>query len=231
MLKELIDKFYSDRKKDKAQDHFYISSAGKCGREIFFKFKNAPGKEMDPNILRIFDHGDHIHQMLMKPLLSVREINVVASEVNIPPMELVSGRADAIISDGKDLYVLDIKSMNSMVFRSLEEPKPENIDQLQLYLHYFKIPKGILLYVSKDNQDLKEFMIDYDKNRAEKLLQDLADLKVKIDKDIIPARIPTYPEGWQCRYCAFREICTMAAAGEMNWEEFKGKIEKHNPLK
>src|SRR3990167_275304 len=161
MLKEIIDKFYLDKQRDREQRHFYITDAGKCGRSIFFKFKNAPREAMEPRILRLFDHGDHIHQLIMRSLLSTRDIHVVASEVDIPPQEIISGRADAILSDGKNLYVLDIKSMNSMVFRSLEIPKEENVYQIQLYLHYFKIPKGILLYVNKDNQELKEFIVNY----------------------------------------------------------------------
>jgi len=163
MLKEFIDKFYLDRQRDREQHHFYITDAGRCPRSTFFKFKNVPRKEMEARILRMFDHGDYIHQLIMKPLLSIREIRVVASEVNIPPQELITGRSDAIISDGKELYVLDIKSMNSMIFKSLEQPKEENIDQIQLYLHYFKVPKGILLYVNKDTQELKEFSVSYDK--------------------------------------------------------------------
>lgn len=226
MLKEFIDKFYLDKQKDKEQRHFYVTDAGKCPRAVFFKFKNAPREEMDANILRIFEHGDHIHEMIMKPLLSIRDIHVVASEVNIPPQELISGRADAILSDGKNLYVLDIKSMNSMVFRNLDEPKSENVDQIQLYLHYFKIPKGILLYVSKDNQDLKEFEVEYDRRKSENLLAALADLKEKIDSNVIPSRISGYPSDWQCRYCQFRGICKMANGGEVNWEDFKKKIEK-----
>lgn len=228
MLKELIDKFYLDRQKDKEQHHFYITDAGKCPRAVFFKFKNAPRVEMEANILRMFDHGDHIHQLIMKPLLSIKEVHVVASEVNIPPQELISGRADAIISDGKDLYVLDIKSMNSMIFKNLKQAKEENIDQIQLYLHYFRIPKGLLLYVDKDKLELKEFEINYDRNRAENLLRNLTNLKNKIDKNIIPARIPTYLNDWQCDYCAFREICGMANGGEVKWEKFKEKIESQN---
>ncbi len=228
MLKELIDKFYLDRKKDKEQQHFYITDAGKCPRSIFFKFKNAPRAEMEARVLRMFDHGDSIHQLIMKPLLSVREIHVVAAEVNIPPQALISGRADAILSDGKDLYVLDIKSMNSMIFRNLTEPKEENIDQLQLYLHYFKIPKGMLLYVNKDTQDLKEFLIDYNKNRAGKLLKNLNDLKTKIDSDVVPDRISEYPSDWQCQYCQFKEICKMAGENELKWDIFKTKIEVIN---
>ena len=225
MLKELIDKFYLDRKKDKEQQHFYITDAGRCPRAIFFKFKNVPREEIEAKVLRMFDHGDHIHQLIMKPLLSVREIHVVASEVNIPPQELISGRADAIISDGKNLYVLDIKSMNSMIFKNLAEPKEENIDQIQLYLHYFKIPRGILLYVNKDNQDLKEFLITYNKNRASQLLKDLNDLKDEIDSDIVPDRILGHANNWQCQYCQFKEICQTAGKGNIEWKDFKSRIE------
>jgi len=225
MLKELIDKFYLESQKAREQNHFYITDAGKCPRAIFFKFKNAPREAIDANVLRMFDHGDYIHQLIMKPLIGIREIHVVASEVNIPPQELVSGRADAIISDGKDLYVLDIKSMNSMVFRNLSAPKEENVNQLQLYLHFFKVPKGILLYVNKDTQILKEFLVSYDQKRSQSLLNELAELKEKIDSDIIPKKIPDYPKNWQCQYCQFREICSMADSGEMGWDEFKRKVE------
>lgn len=174
----------------------------------------------------MFDHGDHIHQLIMKPLLSIREIHVVAAEVNIPPQELISGRADAIISCGKELYVLDIKSMNSMIFRNLAQPKEENVDQIQLYLHYFKIPKGMLLYVNKDTQELKEFMVNYDRKRALSLLDGLEALKKQIDSNVVPARISNYPDDWQCQYCQFREVCVMANGGEVNWNNFKEKIEK-----
>ena len=224
MLKELIDKFYLDRQRDKEQTHFYITDAGKCARSLFFKFKNAPRKEIEASVLRLFDHGDHIHQLIMKPLLGIRDIHVVASEVNIPPQELISGRSDAIVSDGKNLYVLDIKSMNSMIFDKMTEPKEENIDQLQLYLHYFKVPKGILLYVNKNTLALKEFFIEYSQDRALSLLALLQETKKKIDFGVLPDRIYRYPEDWQCRYCQFREICGMAGAGEVKWETFKEKI-------
>jgi len=229
MLKEIIDKFYLDKEKyKKEQTSFYISEAGKCPRQVFFKFKNAPRKELEANILRLFDHGEHMHRLIMKPLLSTRDIHVVASEVDIPPQEIVRGRSDAILSDGKELYVLDIKSMNSMIFRGLNEPKEENILQLQLYLHFFKIPKGLLLYVDKDRLELKEFLISYNPAIAESLLSDLTALKDLINKDILPARALTFPSSWQCQYCQYKEICKIGEPGEMSWLELKEKIENLN---
>jgi len=229
MLKELIDKFYLDRQKDKkGQTRFYVSEAGKCPRLVFFKFKNAPARDLDANFLRLFDHGEHMHQLIMKPLLSTRDIHVVSSEVDMPPQELVRGRADAVLSDGKELYVLDIKSMNSMVFKNLTQPKEENVDQLQLYLHYFKIPKGIILYVDKDKLQLKEFLISYNKTRAEKLLNNLAVLKKQIDGNTVPSRLPDHPDNWQCRYCQFIEVCNVGESGEMKWESLRDKIKTQN---
>ena len=228
MLKEIIDKFYLDQEKDKNRSHFYVTDAGRCPRSIFFKFKNAPQKGMEANILRIFDHGDYIHKLIMKSLISSREIHIVASEVNIPPQEIISGRADAIVSDGKDLYVLDIKSINSMGFRYMKEPKKENINQIQLYLHYFEIPKGILLYVNKDNQELKEFIVNYDKELSKSLLNKLNDVKNNIDNNIVPPRINSYPENGECRYCPFKQICVIAGPNEINWENLKEKIKEGN---
>jgi CRISPR/Cas system-associated exonuclease Cas4 (RecB family) len=230
MLKELINKYYSELKKDREQHHFYITDAGKCPRAIFFKFKKAPAEEIEPRILMMFDHGDHIHQLIMKPLFGVREIRVVAAEINIPPQELITGRADAIVSDGKDLYVLDIKSINGQIFNSLNEPKEEHINQIQLYLHFFKQKKGILLYVNKDTQDLKEFFVDYNSEIAKNLLKELQILKTKIEKNIIPSRLADWPENWQCQYCPFKSICSLAEPGEMEWEKFKLKIEEIESL-
>ncbi len=226
MLKELIDKFYLDRERDRNRDQtrFYITDAGRCPRAIFFKFKKAPKEEMEARVLRMFDHGDYIHRLILNTLFSLGLVR--SSEINIPPQEIVGGRADAILSFDRELYVLDIKSMNSMVFKNLDEAKEENINQLQLYLHFFKIPKGILLYVNKDTQELKEFIIQYNPAITKDLLNNLSNLKTKIDSNVIPSRIPSYPDDWQCKYCAFREICAIANGGEVNWEEFKKKIEK-----
>lgn len=226
MLKEIIDKFYLDSEKlKKNQTSFYISEAGRCPRQIFFKFKNAPRKEFDPAFLRLFDHGEHMHRLIMKPLLSTRDIHVVASEVDIPPQEIVHGRADAVLSDGKELFVLDIKSMNSMVFRTLHKPKEENVLQLQLYLHFFKIHKGLLLYVDKDRLELKEFIVIYNPKVAEFLIANLTVLKKQIESNIIPERIEGFPSISQCNYCQYKVVCKLTKDEQMTWQQLKDKIQ------
>ena len=179
---------------------------------------------MDARILRLFDHGDYIQMQILNSLFSLGIVR--ASEIRIPPQELVSGRADAIITLDNELYVVDFKSMNSMVFRKLEEPKEENVNQIQLYLHYFKIPKGILLYMSKDTSELKDFVIQYNPKLAQSLLKGLETLDKKIKANIVPERLTNYSQNWQCQYCQFKDICSIAGKGEVKWQAFKDKIEK-----
>lgn len=230
MLKELIDKFYLDREREKRERRkeertkFYISEVGKCGRSIFFRFKKAPGREIEAERLRLFEYGDYIHQLILRPLISLRLIR--ATEIDIPPQEIVSGRADAIISIDGEPYVLDIKSISGkMNLERMIEPKLEDHYQIQLYLHYFGIKKGILLYLNKDTQELKEFSVNYNNELVEKLLAEFEKLKSRIESNILPPRLIDFPESWHCQYCEFREICSIAERGEMNWEDFKAKIE------
>lgn len=223
MLKELIDQFYLDQQREKAQIRFYITDAGKCGRSVFFKFKNAPRKKMDPRILRIFDHGEQLHRNIFSILYRLKI--GVTTEVSIPAQEIISGRVDAILSINNENYILDIKSINSSIFRGLTGPKEENLYQIQLYLHFFKIKKGILLYIDKDKQEFKEFIVEYDSNLCQGLLEKFKELQKKINSDTVPPVLSDYPKNWQCDYCQFREVCDATGQKEINWSEFKKKIE------
>lgn len=227
MLREIIDEFYLERERDRNRErlHFYVTDAGKCPRAIFFNFKRLPREEIGADRLRVFEHGDYIQQMILKPLFSKGLIR--ATEINIPPQEIISGRADAIVSINGEPYVLDVKSISGRLnMGKMDKPHQEHYYQVQLYLHYFKIKKGILLYVNKDTQELKEFVFDYDPELAERLIDWFENLKEKIESDIVPPALPDYPKNWQCSYCPYKEICKIAGPKEIRWEELKKKLEK-----
>jgi CRISPR/Cas system-associated exonuclease Cas4 (RecB family) len=171
---------------------------------------------------------------------------VRATEIQIPPQELVSGRADAIVSFTErtfaDLgieikekiepglpYVLEIKSISGkMNLKKL--PLPEHVNQLQLYLHYFKIKRGILLYLNKDTQEISEFIFEYDRELAEKILNWFSKLKEKVEADLVPLRLVDWPDNWQCQKCEFFEICKIAGEKEIPWQRLKEEIEKLEQL-
>jgi len=226
MLIELIDKYYEDRREERNQEHFYISDAGKCQRVVYFSMKGYPRKEKEARVLRIFDRGDITHQRLMRALFGISKIRVIASEIDMPSKEIIHGRADAIISIEDKLYVVDFKSMNDFKFQKMEVPEPSHQQQLQLYMHYFKVPQGIILYENKNTQALKEFELKYNYKLCKKIISDFESLKEQyLDQDIvppIPLELKKAREGannnegkfpWECRYCDFREECDRVEEG------------------
>lgn len=224
MLKEIIDQYYREQRKDFPQTHFYISDAGKCPRYIFFKFKQAPKRDLEPRILRLFDHGNYIHRLVTKALSDQKVLR--GEEITVPTPDYVSGRADAVVKIGDKDYVVDVKSINGNGFRSLKKPRQTYINQLQLYLHFLEIKRGILLYVNKNTQALKEFFIDYDSDLCQELLDNFQQIEEKIESNTVPPRLDNWPSNKQCRYCDFKEVCSMIGEGELNWEDFKQKIKE-----
>lgn len=204
MIKEKIDEFYTRKQNEREKNHFYITDAGKCPRTIYFQFKKIPKKEMEARVLRLLEHGEYTHMRIMAVLFSMGLVR--ASEIEIPKQEIINGRADAIISMNNELYVVEIKSINKNAFSMLKEPNQDHLKQIQLYLHYFKIPKGILVYECKDTQDIKEFLINYDEKFVIKILDSLNNLKKEIDSNQIP-NIPEDLEAWRCDYCSYLEEC------------------------
>lgn len=212
MLKERIDGFYKARQSSREKTAFYVSDAGKCPRAVWFSRKGYPKKPMEPRAMRVFEHGDHTHMRFMSALFSLGLVTAV--EVSIPENEFIHGRADAIISIDGEPYVVELKSVNSFKFKQ-GDINPDHVKQLQLYLHFFKIKKGVLLYENKDNQELQEFLVEYDPEFVKKLLDFFAKLKEKVDTNEIP-NIPADIERWRCEYCDYIESCEKAEAREMN---------------
>jgi hypothetical protein len=176
MIIERIDKHYLEKqgKRKARKGKLYISDIGRCPRQIYFEFKGFKPKARKPEAQRALENGDKFHQRMMAALYACPDIEVVASEVDIPPDELISGRVDAIIAIDDKNYVLELKSIGSYGFKLLNEPRREHVHQLQLYMHFLKIPRGILLYENKDNHQLKEFEIAFDEELGESLLTETA---------------------------------------------------------
>src|SRR6056297_609162 len=213
MLKELINQHYADKAEQRDKDHFYVSDAGKCPRKIYFKFKDYPKEKPDGRAMRIFDYGDYTHLRLSSVLTSMGIVRGL--EVDIPPQEDVGGRADAIVSVDNELYVVDFKTISHFSFSKLNEPKSDHVKQVELYMHYFDIDKGVLLYEDKNNQAIKEFVLKYDEDIVQEVLDKFERLKDYIEKEEVPP-IPEDIEDWRCKYCDFQNACKKVENSKMD---------------
>lgn len=204
MLIEEIYKLYDIEGKPKDRDKFFASEVDECPLAIYYSFKKKPKIKLEPKVYLKFEDGNESHNRLAKMLFRLGIVRAI--EVPIPENELFLGRADAIVSIGNELYVVEFKFVNKAGFEKLSKPNPSHIKQLQIYLHYFNINKGIILVENKDSQELKEFVIKRDINLIERILTYFKILKIQIMTNEIPDRPRDLP-GWKCNYCAYGKIC------------------------
>ena len=167
--------------------------------------------------MRVFDNGNHVHSRLMSILYRSSDIRVVAGEIKIPDNPKILGTCDAIVGIDEENFILDFKSINSRGFSYLDEEKPDHKVQLLLYLFYFKIRKGYIIYENKDDQSLKEFLVDSETPENKELISQifakLDKLGIYIKEHALPDK-PKDLESWRCTYCDFKEECSKNFNGD-----------------
>lgn len=213
MLIELLEDYFQREEPARERHYFYVSEVGKCPRQIFYTVKGFPRPPLDGQTARKLAVGEDAHRRLVQAMYALGI--VVASEIPIPPSELFRGRADSIISLGGKNYVVEIKTMHPYNFDQMAAgPRRDHYLQLQLYLHYFQIPQGIILAENKVNQELREFLVELDKPEVGRILRTFEDLRRLIFEE---GDLPPLPDksDWdfnQCKYCPFVEFCEQSIA-------------------
>lgn len=211
MLVERLDQYFQREERSRPRDYFYVSEVGKCPRQIYYSIKGFPRPPVDGLTARKLAVGDDAHKRLAQALFGMGV--VVAAEVPIPPGNLFHGRCDLIVSlDGKN-YVVEIKTAHPYSFDQMATgPRRDHHLQLQLYLHYFGIPQGIVLAENKATQELKEFVVPLDTDEVGRVVRAFARLKQTI---FVEGELPPRPgsedkRDWefdQCRYCPYVPFC------------------------
>ncbi|MBC7220064.1 PD-(D/E)XK nuclease family protein [Candidatus Bipolaricaulota bacterium] len=212
MLIDKLDQYFQREERSWPRDYFYVSEVGKCPRQIYYAIKGFPRPPLDGLTARKLAVGDDAHRRLVQALYGMGI--VVAAEAPIPPGNLFHGRCDVIVSlDGKN-YVVEIKTAHPYSFDQMTSgPRRDHYLQLQLYLHYFGIPQGIVLAENKATQELREFVVPLDKEEVSRVIHAFERLQRTI---FVEGRLPPLPgqeekRDWefdQCRYCPYVPFCS-----------------------
>lgn len=223
----LIDKFIASREsKERQLGKYYASELGMCPRKLTFSYKYP--RQMDKPTLRIMQVGEIFHDWIAKMLgaSAVHGVKLLANERSItlisPNSEaVISGRLDDLIVVDRtgEQVVVDVKTIKS--FDYLEKPKKEHILQVMMYLKALSIKKGGLLYIKKDDMQIKYFEFEYDP----KVVADLISRADTVHKALTEGTYPSKVEmadRWQCRYCSYSLEC--AEADKKNVNPFEEKL-------
>lgn len=192
-LPTIIDDFYANKKRvSRVRDYFYVSEIGKSKKQLYESLKSGKGFEFSPRIKRILENGEYMHQRYTKMFAEMGML--VAAEIFAVENDLIHGRCDCILTDRKENYVIEMKSMSQWIFNKLTKPKPDHKLQLMVYMYYLNIYKGFLLYENKDNQTIKCFLVELDKPYIEEYMEKLRILKEDILNGVVQQDEPVKVE-------------------------------------
>lgn len=195
---------------------FYPSSISRCPRETVYDMLQYPRPEKSARFLMICENGDMVHLRYQKWFAEAGIL--LHSEYPLKVKEYrISGKVDAIIDltpiipeMENEISVVEFKSANNKKFVEMGEkgqPRNEYVEQLMLYLHFLKIPYGIVFVENKDNQETLEFWVEYDQALADRLVKKIVMINNCVNKKELPPRPYSNPNYSPCKWCDFKEIC------------------------
>jgi hypothetical protein len=201
----------------------YIGASGIGDPCIAYQALSLRGFKSDvptPRQYRIFADGHRIEQTVLDLL---RDAGVVVLDKNKRTGEQFNfnshgkhfqANLDAIIDAGDGDVVLEVKSMNGVLFRQFKKhgllkSHPHYYDQLMTQMGLSGIHQGALFAYCKDNSELHMQEVAFDKERFEMLNQRALTAMFGEAK-----RIGKSVENWPCSQCFKRSACHLGEFAE-----------------
>lgn len=113
----------------------------------------------------------------------------------------------------EEYIIVDFKSINPYGFKDLDEPHPEHLTQMNIYLYLTGLRLGKFVYEDKGSQSVKEFdvvrndtLLSVKKDEA-KILKHLVTHTNILGKRVLPHRAYNSRGHKKCLSCKFRGHC------------------------
>lgn len=221
-----------DTSRNVEDDGFHPSSLGikhgKCARRAVYLMQGVPkGGDIPPRLQRIFDNGHAVHERLQgymerMGIDMVSEVKVATEE---PP---IRGHCDGTMRWNDTDYAVEIKSCNDMVFVNrvkFKKPKPEHIEQVNIYAHVLGIEKILVIYENKDTQELLIYEVDTDHEKAQKQIDKWHAQWLCLKAGELPKR-PYKPSSPTCAQCDLKDYCFADDEVGVDIKPYSDKVKK-----
>jgi CRISPR/Cas system-associated exonuclease Cas4 (RecB family) len=194
-----------------------------CDRRIWFELQDNinPKRYLDPFAFGrqqiTFERGHKEEEIFIAKLRNAG-YEITNQQESFSDFEgKFKGHCDGIIYDKNNVpYILEIKTMKERYFRQvlkygLKKSYYSYISQIQLYMHYFKIDRALIICINKNNDnEIHNIVIEYEPLIAEGLISKLkrilsyeAQMPPKIDEGVKPFST--------CYNCSYRFFCHVAS--------------------
>jgi len=153
--------------------------------------------KLEPTLNRIFQNGNYLEKRVESWFSSLGIL--LGSEIPVKyEIPSISGRIDFLIKHQEyQVLPVELKSINTNGFSRLSGPKKEHKVQLQMYLNMGNYDMGTVLYENKNDQQIKTFLVERNKDEWEKIIERCFKIQAMIEP-------PTKCTG--ATWCACRKI-------------------------
>ncbi len=200
--------------------HLGASEIGQaCERKLWFSFRWAFKEKFTGRMLRLFDTGKLEEQRFIDDLSKVGIVvhsfdpltgkQFAGSALNGHFAGSMDGEGTGFIAAPKTLHGLEFKTHNKASFakivnHGLELGKPEHYQQCQAYMGLRGLTRVFYMAKNKDDDDLYEERVYFDKDLYEKLLEKARRI---IFADSPLPKIASAPEKFPCKMCGVKNQC------------------------
>lgn len=233
-LQPLVDEYYQIREKkdrrlrghwldmdDRLRPGGRFSPSSMCGcmRQAAFRYLGVPGSSrINPEREMLMDDGKWRHlkwQAIfrdMQMVLGKKTFKVISTEGPIAIPELyIAGNSDAVVKIEGVKWVIDIKGANSRSWswtHDNEAPDPRYVRQLITYCKGHDIPRGLLWYDNKDNQQTRGYVV----NLEDHLWQEVAEWVEEVilfmeEREVPPMAVDCERGNFMYNKCPYAYLC------------------------
>lgn len=195
------------------EPRYYIgaSSIGSdCLRQIWYQYKGVKAEEVPTKFRRTWAIGKKLEGLVVDwlkdaGLLMDLEYQIYRAR-NVP---IFQGNLDGIVFLGKTKAILEIKTAKDSSFKifikkGIKVWNPQYYAQIQSYMGMSGIHSTYILVLNKDNSDLSDELVKFDKEFYEKLEAKA----LMISKAVTaPPRVHGSPLFYKCKMCKFNKTC------------------------
>lgn len=197
---------------------FHASATSVCWRQQVYDILGYPKHETASRAkwIRSRDVGNLIHTHYSELFRGAQIL--VANEQSVAENEYeIGGRLDDLLWLENQHIIVDIKTVSHAKW--VKVPRGDNFqdnyEQLQLYLYFLGLPEGILLYVNRSDNEIKEFSVFRDEETLTRLLKRYGFMKYCKDNRIIPCE----QRSFKCMFCPFQQVCKEDGPEEFRLDE------------
>lgn len=212
---EEIDKLLNTPRPEFPHPTISPSQISECIRKLVALLVGLKVEDkIEPAYQRIFDNGNYVHKRYLKQYLP--KTDIVCRILNVEqqtykdfieftlhdPEYWLKGQPDALVFNPNDglKYVFELKSVKHENFNNLAGPELSHVMQVTLYMYLTNVPRAVILYECKNDQDVKEYTVELQPEHLKFLLGRIRNIQAAVETYKTSGQLPLCESGKTSKY-------------------------------